>query len=123
MAKNKRFPSDANKSKNAAKKVEVTPEKTVEGKAVPLVQVEYKKENHHLLDHVYALRKGVNHIPADVWAKAAEHPTTKQLIKDGHLVGPAGAADEEEEEGDEDVDPSKDSDGEGSTEKSESDEK
>lgn len=86
MAKENRFPADANRKKKSAEpKQSAEPPKEVEGKKEPLVQIQYNKENHHLLDHVYAIRKGLNHVPRWVWEKTENHPTIVQLIKDGHL--------------------------------------
>lgn len=93
MAKQKRFPSDANKDQPGnQKKVEVMPEVKVEGKPQSLVKIHYKKENHHLLNHVYAVTQGLNHVPADVWVEAKKQPATAQLLKDGHLVEDAPLA-------------------------------
>ena len=89
MAKNDRFPSDANKKKMQANrsKVEVMPDKpAVEGKAVPLVQVHFKKKHQHHLDHVWALMPGLNHIPAEVWDEAKKHPSIVKFKADGDLV-------------------------------------
>lgn len=115
MAKNNRFPSNANKQKKQAEKKPAAPEavKAVEGKKVELVEVEYKKENHHVLDHVHALRKGKNHLPKEVWEKAKAHPVNAALIKEGHLVGPAEDMIDEEESA---------AEGEGADESAESEE-
>lgn len=95
MAKGNRFPSEANKKKSGAElKDKSNPEK-VEGKSQDLVQVEYKKDNHLFIDHVWALRKGVNHLPKEVWEKFKDHPSAVQLSKDGHLVGPKEAPKDE----------------------------
>lgn len=60
--------------------------KAVEAKSQKLVQVEYLKENHHILDGVHAVRKGINHLPAHVWEKAKSHPSIQKLMDDGHLI-------------------------------------
>lgn len=81
--------------KGVEKKIEVYPESIEEDgslKAVPAsadrgtVALEYKKANHHFLDHVYCVVKGVNHVPKWVWEKARKQPAVAQLIKDGSLV-------------------------------------
>ena len=93
MAKGNRFPSDANKKKGAAAKAEAAP--AVEGAKQDLVQVEYKKDNHHILSGVHALRQGVNHLPRSVWEEAKKHPSIQSMMASGHIVGPE---DEEIEE-------------------------
>lgn len=51
----------------------------------PLVQLHYSGDNHHILDHVHAIRQGINHVPAAVWAKVKEAPAIVKLIADGKL--------------------------------------
>lgn len=58
----------------------------VEGKAQALVQLSYGADNHHWLNHVHSISRGLNHVPADVWEKAKEHPTTRALLGKGTIV-------------------------------------
>ncbi len=109
MAK-KRFPSDANKSKEELKAPKSqadapsAPEKVVEGKKLELVKLSYKLKNHHLLNHVVALHPGENHVCKLVWEKAKSQPAIQRLLKDGHLVDLSDACDEQEAEQEEDQD-------------------
>lgn len=93
MAK-KRFPSDANKSKAAE---QADGSKEVQGSKVELVKVQYKKDNHHVLSGVHALRQGDNHLPKSVWEEAKSHPSVASMIASGHIVGPADEEESEEE--------------------------
>ena len=89
MAKASKFPSPANKkpgTKANEKKIETVEEKTVEGKKQNLISVHYTKDNHHILDGVHALRKGNNSIPKEAFIEHMKHPSTQQLIKDGHII-------------------------------------
>lgn len=61
-------------------------QRKVEGKAVKLVMLDYKKDNTHLLHHVHAISQGLNSIPEDVWAEAKKAPANKALLDAGHLV-------------------------------------
>lgn len=99
MAKAKRFPAPANVNPKdkAAPKAAPTPT-VIEGKSQETVEVHYTKENHHILTGVHALRKGKNTIPKKVWDSVKDHPTTKSLVKDGHIVPPAPCPVEEEAE-------------------------
>ena len=93
MAKQK-FPAPATTTKN--KKPEPQKEEVqVEGKKSKLVQVEYKKDNHHVLIGVHSLRKGINHVASDVWEESKKHPAVQHLIEQGHIV--CGSDDEFEE--------------------------
>lgn len=92
MAKDNRFPSPANQNKRThvvANTEEPKSAPVVEGKKQNLVQLEYKLENNHFLNpvsNVHSLAKGINHIPAHIWKAAKDHPATKKLMADGHLV-------------------------------------
>ena len=89
MAKEKRFPSDANRQKPgfAPKELSKPEAKTVSGSKQELVQVEYKKENHHLLPKsVHHLSKGINHLPKSVWEEHKKDPAIAHLLKEGHIV-------------------------------------
>lgn len=99
MAKEKRFPSDANKSK--AKSAVKEADSVVEGSKQELVKVEYTKDNHHVLQGVHALRKGVNHLPKEIWVEAKKHPSVIKMIEVGHIVADPLADEAEEVEGDE----------------------
>lgn len=112
MAKNKgpKFPSPANVKKMDISstpkdfKAEVPASETViEAKSQDLVQIEYKKDNHHVLSGVHALRNGVNHIPRHVWEDVKNHPFILEDIKNGHIV-PMSDASEPECEDDADTD-------------------
>ena len=108
MAK-KRFPSPANQDKNAkpAAKAALGPlPEAVSASKQAVVQVEYKKENNHILGiGAHAIAKGVNTLSKAVWEEAQKHPSVKKLIADGHLVdlsSPAAVdADDSEEESEE----------------------
>lgn len=89
MAKDKRFPSDANKPKTGEKKsaAKAAPAAESAAKQQDLVQVEYKKENNHILaGGVHALAKGLNHVPKAIWEESKKHPSVAKLIADGHAV-------------------------------------
>ena len=66
-----------------AKKVEVMPEAKAAAPKGPiqLVQVQYNKKNHHLMDHIYALVPGLNQVPKHIWEKFKEHPAAKAMIE------------------------------------------
>ncbi len=112
MAKKQRFPSSANPPKASAAQAAPGPlPEAVAAKKQDVVQVEYKKENNHILGiGAHALAKGINTLPKQVWDDAKKHPSVQKLIADGHLIE-AGvkakfeeAADEEGEEGVEKLD-------------------
>jgi hypothetical protein len=46
-----------------------------------LKRIRYTEDNHHIIEHVHALRFGVNHVPAEIWDRAKEHPTIKAMIE------------------------------------------
>lgn len=82
-----KFPSDANQKPGAKPAAPKAPEaKTVEGKKAEIVKVTYKLENHHFLDNVWKLVKGVNAVDKATWDKAATNPATIALIKKGDIV-------------------------------------
>ena len=85
MAKELRFPSDANRPKNAPKKVDAPEVQPVVGEKQNLVSVIYKRPNHHLLDHIYAITQCVNHVPVKLWEKAKSHPAVVAMLKSGDL--------------------------------------
>lgn len=100
MAKNNRFPSDANKKKPTAESekareagVSAPAQETqasVDGVQQDLIAVQYHKDNHHILGiGAHALRKGVNHLPKAVWEEAKQHPSVQHLIKSGHISEPS----------------------------------
>jgi hypothetical protein len=111
MAKSKRFPSPANpgKAPKEAAKAPAGPLPENQGsKREAQVQVEYKKENNHILGiGAHALAKGVNTIPAGVWAEAQKHPSVQKLMADGHLIDMSKVKDAPAEE-DSDVSESED---------------
>lgn len=87
MAKNNRFPSEANKSKNpkpAAAKAEGSPTE-VKAFAQDLVKIHYSKDNNHVLSGVHALAPGLNHVPVQVWKEVRNHPSIQAMIKSGHI--------------------------------------
>lgn len=96
MAKEARFPSDANKPKSSAKSgpeaaieaakqssklAEMPSVPPVEGVPQDLVKVKFNDDRHHLLDHVWALKKGINHLPKAIWEKAKAHPSIQSMLK------------------------------------------
>ena len=84
MAKKNKFPSDANKSKNASKQVEKAAEEVVvEGQAQELVQIQYEGENHHFLTHVNHLQKGLNQVPKSVYEASKDHFVFKDMVEKG----------------------------------------
>lgn len=96
MAKNNRFPSEANKpiqktsDKPIAKNGKKEPEqKVVTGIKQDLVKIHYKKKNHHVLSGVHSIRHGDNHIPRSVLNEALKNPSTLQLVNDQDLIIPA----------------------------------
>lgn len=108
MAK-KKFPSDANQPKPGAKKlaIKTAPKKEdvaqvaesteVVGKALELVQIQYNRDNHHVLSGVHALRQGLNHIPKAIWDSVKENPFIKADIDAGVIVLATDSAQAEQE--------------------------
>lgn len=96
MAKDQRFPSDANKPKAAdpvkpkAEEAEVEEAKVEPAKASvpigPMVELKYSGKNAVVIDRVYSIGPGLNSMPASVWKKFGNHPNMLKLIKDGSLV-------------------------------------
>lgn len=60
--------------------------KMVEGKAVQLVTLEYKKDNHHWLTGVFSISKGINHVPVEIWEHCKGAPSIQALLKSGDLA-------------------------------------
>jgi hypothetical protein len=113
MAKNNRFPSDANKPAKAPSVVDAEKAAAIKAAAVEkaglpaagakmaakapeLVQVHYGKKNHHFMESVHHLAPGLNQVAKDVWDRNKDHPAMKALIKDGTVK--VGAAAEKEAE-------------------------
>lgn len=108
MAAKKRFPSDANKmlpkdadlGSVAGEVPKESQGQMVKGSSQKLVQVEYMKDNHHVLgsvSSVHAVRKGVNHLPEHVWAEAKKHPSVQKMLETGDLVEMSEDAEDEQE--------------------------
>ena len=60
-----------------------------------VVHLSYHGDNHHILDGVHAIAKGLNTIPKAVWEKCKNAPSILHLIKSGHLVDHSAAQEEE----------------------------
>jgi hypothetical protein len=96
MAKDQRFPSDANKPKAAdpvkpkaedaeVEEAEAEVPAKVSAPIGPMVQLDYSGKNAVVIDRVYSIGPGVNSMPLSVWKKFSEHPNLLKLIKDGSL--------------------------------------
>lgn len=131
MAKDNRFPSQANNKKKAQDEAKAAAkagkpeakdeakEVVSEGKASNLVQIHYSGDNHHFLNHVQHLSKGMNQVSQDVYESAKEHPTFKKLQSDGTIVVKGLKEEEAVEKADEEVQESGDESDKSDAEKSE----
>jgi len=90
MSREKRFPSDANKSRSRPAPIQVKAPDPVVGEKQELIQVIYERENHHLLNNVFALVRGLNNVPVSVWDKVKDHPEVKHMLTVGDLKYPSG---------------------------------